>query len=352
MGTCVSGSTPMAVPNEHVDTVSSEKVADYSGFDFASLWSGRAQVTAAERAVIREALGSRSHRRVLEIGVGFGRLTDAVRDSAQEYVGLDFDPMALQKLPPGTPAGPGFRRGELLVEANAYHLPFVPSAFSGAVAVRIYHHLNEPLRVLGEVHRCLAGGGKFVLQYNPKPSVATLQLDLDRRIRRSYPPARSITFSGSEDAILDAGPGPVLIPTRRSVLHALARSGFRAEREWALPPETLARCLALGSKGKVASRFGQSFLFPSRFVSAIVEKPPNGRSPELSEILACPRCRTPFGRLDRTSSWERACERCTFRITSDGRVVHARYLPPGASVHRLGSAHPHSASTHTDREGS
>ena len=97
---------------------------------------------------------------VLEIGPGPGLTTDVLRTRTARLTSVEIDPAlaaALQRRTAGT--------NVTVVEGNATALPFEDGTFSGAVACTMLHHVPSAAaqdRLLGEVHRVLRPGARFV----------------------------------------------------------------------------------------------------------------------------------------------------------------------------------------------
>ena len=87
--------------------------------------------------------------RVLDIGCGQGKLIGLLRDRRVPVVGLDASPAMLK-------AAFGAR-----VFGDARVLPFRSDVFSGAAALYMLYHLEDPVRAVAESHRVLRPGGLF-----------------------------------------------------------------------------------------------------------------------------------------------------------------------------------------------
>jgi SAM-dependent methyltransferase len=308
-----------------------EEVSDYSGFDFRSEWTGRDRVTELERRIVRVALGPGSPGRVLELGVGFGRLTPELRRVAREYVGVDLNAGGLAELARATPGATGGEPAPRFVEANAYHLPFSDGAFSAIATVRVFHHIARPDAFLDEMARCLRPGGRLLLQYNPRPTIGTLVMDVRQGLRHPAPDRPSITWGDGEFLRVPGERFPIYVPTGRAVRAALGRAGFRIEGEWGTGAERLQRWFpslwlhAFPPLPPVAP------LLPSRFVLCErISRSSDRRTPSAG-LLACPRCHGPIPDGPADSGWSQTCSACGFPVRYDGRVLHARYVPAGPS---------------------
>lgn len=117
----------------------------------------------AHRLIADKARGA---KRVLEIGVGGGehliyRHPDA---GIERYVGLDLSPeyaeICRQKF------------GIEVVCADAADMPFEDASFDCVLAISILEHVEQLDRVLGEVERVLARGGRFLVVIPTNGSLA------------------------------------------------------------------------------------------------------------------------------------------------------------------------------------
>jgi SAM-dependent methyltransferase len=77
----------------------------------------------------------------------------------------------------------------LYVAADVYRLPFVPGLFDSATMIRTLHHMAEPALALSQVHRVMAPGGVFILEYANKRNLkAMLRYMLRKQSWSPYTP--------------------------------------------------------------------------------------------------------------------------------------------------------------------
>lgn len=96
--------------------------------------------------------------RVLEIGLGTGRIARPVVAAGCHVIGFDlsWDMLAELKRPSSTP-------GSLAtLQADMHHLPFVSSQFDAVLAVHVLHLATDWHQVLQEAARVLQPGGVFI----------------------------------------------------------------------------------------------------------------------------------------------------------------------------------------------
>ncbi len=128
-----------------------------------------------------------SGERLLEVGFGGGDLLEQALALGASVAGADFSPAAVaateQRLHGAVAGG----RCELVV-AGATALPFPDGAFTAACAVNVLYFWPEPERVLREIRRVLAPGGRLVLAYNSPAGLASLGMGRAHGFR-AYAPA-------------------------------------------------------------------------------------------------------------------------------------------------------------------
>ncbi len=154
------------------------RVCDYEESSYRTdFWEGqgREYEDLAERRALRRLLPPRG-RRLLDIGAGFGRLSEFYTGYDQVVL-LDYSRSLLRQARARLGAGPT----RIYVAANFYATPFAPASFDAAMMVRVAHHVEDVPALLGEVSRVLAGGGTFVLEHASKRHLKSILRYLARR---------------------------------------------------------------------------------------------------------------------------------------------------------------------------
>ncbi len=303
---------------------------DFRSLDFTRLWSGRDRVTEVEARVLTAELASAQSVRVLEVGAGSGRLSPVIQGMASEFVTLDVTPEFLARVPVGN----GQRA--LRVAANAYHLPFADQAFAAAVMVRVLGFLAQPLEALREVRRVLGPGGRLVVSYNPRPSLATLVDDL--KVGLSLLPRErmeSMTFSRRSVVPVRPSSFPAWSMTRSEFRRTIASAGFTwlLERPTGLEDFPVFRRLPADTFVSLSSALADAGGFPTRF--ALVRRP--GDPPEQpvawESLLSCPACLEPLGSPPAADNPAWACSRCGRTWPRKDGIVDLRWFgePEGGS---------------------
>jgi ubiquinone/menaquinone biosynthesis C-methylase UbiE len=149
---------------------SQQRICDYEGSTYRTdFWEGkgRSYEDLVERQVLRQLLPSHG-KRLLEIGAGFGRITEEYR-GYEHVVLLDYSFSQLQY------AREHFGdNGFTYVAADAYQLPFKQGVFDGATMIRVIHHFENVPKVLAGIRRVLANQACFILEHANKRNLKAL----------------------------------------------------------------------------------------------------------------------------------------------------------------------------------
>jgi SAM-dependent methyltransferase len=189
--------------------------------------------------------------RVLEVGVGTGRIAVPLGERGFDITGLDASRgmMALARRK-------GVRR---LVQGSAYHLPFRDGAFDATLLVHVLHLLDEPPTALHEADRVGRAGAFALVHPRAGPGAPSGPNAWDEGRRAVYralaregvpPPAHSGGPRVRERLVLDLlPPDELIVLSDREVTEPLASILPMFERRASrhvlnVPPETLARAIA------------------------------------------------------------------------------------------------------------
>jgi SAM-dependent methyltransferase len=160
------------------------RICDYEGSNYRSeFWEGKGRdyEDQVERIALRRLLPKRG-RRLLEIGAGFGRLTEEYSPYDQVVL-LDYSFSQLQYAQEYL----GVTDRYLYVAADAYQLPFRPGVFDGATMIRVIHHMADVPRVLEQVRQALSPKGMFILEHaNKRHLKSMLRYALNRQSWNPY----------------------------------------------------------------------------------------------------------------------------------------------------------------------
>ena len=144
---------------------SKPKICDYEGSNYRTeFWENkdRDYEDRVERVALRRLLPA-GGRRLLEIGAGFGRLTNEYA-AFDQVVLMDYSLSQLQYAQEYLGRSDRF----LYVAADAYHLPFQAGVFDAATMIRVLHHMADVPAVLRQIQRVLSRDACFILEHANK----------------------------------------------------------------------------------------------------------------------------------------------------------------------------------------
>lgn len=140
-----------------------DKAADYFR-DHAKDWAKIRALHVEEEAVeaaIRELVGSRPVRALLDIGTGTGRILEVLAPQADRAVGVDLSvdmlSVARANIAKLGLTNVQFRQGD------TYSLPVPQNSFDLVVIHQVLHFLDDPQRAIREAARALAPGGRLLV---------------------------------------------------------------------------------------------------------------------------------------------------------------------------------------------
>ena len=152
-------------------------IIDYEDSDYrTAFWEGKGREyeDRVERIALRRLLPSTGGR-LLDVGAGFGRLTNLF-DGYEQVVLLDYSRSQLE-----------YARqqygdeGYLYVAADIYRMPFAPGLFDAATLIRVLHHMVDPPAALRSVRAVMRQDGDFVLEFANKQNLKAIARWLLRR---------------------------------------------------------------------------------------------------------------------------------------------------------------------------
>lgn len=110
-------------------------------------------------AALLEAAGATLASRILEMGVGTGRIALPIIRAGHAYTGVDLSPLMLDKLRAALPAIPGAAERVTLAEGDVTNLPFPAASFDVVITVHVLHLVTDRARAIAEGVRVLARPG-------------------------------------------------------------------------------------------------------------------------------------------------------------------------------------------------
>ncbi len=157
-------------------------VCNYEGSRYRTeFWTKeRAYEDAVERVALR-ALLPPSGGTLIEIGAGFGRLTDLYAGH-ETVVLMDYARTQLEQAVERLGAGGGNGQPRyLFVQADFYRFPFVSGLFDTTVMIRALHHAADAPAVLRGIAEILRPQGTLVLEFASKHNLKAIARYLLRR---------------------------------------------------------------------------------------------------------------------------------------------------------------------------
>jgi SAM-dependent methyltransferase len=168
-------------------------------------------------------------RRVLDVGLGYGTLAEALARMGADYHGLDIATGPVEMARHRLAGVPGARPAQVQ-QGSVLELPFPDASFDLVASIGCLHHTGDLFGAVQEVRRVLRPGGRLVLMVYNRRSLRRLVLapvaavrhrgDADEALRARY------------DATADGAAAPhtdfVTAPELRGLLHGF--QDVRVER--------------------------------------------------------------------------------------------------------------------------
>ncbi|MYB40145.1 class I SAM-dependent methyltransferase [Candidatus Saccharibacteria bacterium] len=163
-----------------IDTSTEPRIVKYQDkndvFVFADFWKGRDYDHHAEEIIIGKYFRKYFAKReagswLVDIGGSFGRLLPSYAPFFKEVAIFDY---AASEFYRAVEIAEKEKMKLHLVAANAYHLPLSDNSQSCLIAVRLIHHLEDPLWFFEEIERVLKPGGTLICQAANKNHLKTL----------------------------------------------------------------------------------------------------------------------------------------------------------------------------------
>lgn len=143
---------------------------DFSLLDFDSLWKGRDKVSEIEKSVILDLIAGRKFKRVLEVGVGAGRIQEGLRSVSENRFAVDLETRFLERVHLSDP-------GIVTVHADLHSMPFTKGYFDLILMIRVLNFLKDAQNSIRILTEYLKNGGLLIVSFYHYPSIAYL---LDR----------------------------------------------------------------------------------------------------------------------------------------------------------------------------
>jgi SAM-dependent methyltransferase len=227
-----------------------KEIPDYERYDYSSVWKGRAMEERVEREIVSKwAVGETG----IELGGGFGRITQALEKRIGQMFMLDYSLRNLRR------ASSRLQK-TTLIRGTLDKLPFEDNVFDFVALIRVIHHVPNPDPVLAEVVRVSRNGGTFVLGIAHEFGRARSRESGLKRVtpeghriystplgRYSHPGLERVEIRGVGD--FDNRVGRTL-----SRLWPLATIDIKTSRLWPAKPMLFVKYLVVKAEGKNAPR--------------------------------------------------------------------------------------------------
>jgi ubiquinone/menaquinone biosynthesis C-methylase UbiE len=174
-------------------------------------------------------LGACKGKRTLEVGLGYGSLSQELAKSGSIYTGLDISPgpVAMVNLRLAQKGLPG-----RAIEGSVLKCPFPDQSFDVAVAIGSLHHTGDLALALQELHRVIVPGGRVVFMvYNAlsyrrwaRWPMATMRHALWARGIVSEKPSPSESERAAYDADADGNAAPETVFCTAGELRRMMRN--------------------------------------------------------------------------------------------------------------------------------
>jgi ubiquinone/menaquinone biosynthesis C-methylase UbiE len=109
------------------------------------------------------------NKTVLEIGLGFGTLSEYMFKTAKNYVGVDYSDNPVNMVNDRINTL-GFSNSAYAVQGDARELKFEDATFDSVVSIGCLHHTGDTQKSVNEVYRVLKPGGHAILMLYNKNS--------------------------------------------------------------------------------------------------------------------------------------------------------------------------------------
>ena len=130
---------------------------------------------------MREAVGARPVRRLVDLGAGAGRMLEIFAPHAQRAIGVDLS-SAMLAVARGRLEETGLNNVQLR-QGDMYALPVERNSTDLAIMHQVLHYLDDPARAIREAARILAPGGRLlVVDFAPHHEEALRDKHAHRRL--------------------------------------------------------------------------------------------------------------------------------------------------------------------------
>ena len=188
---------------EEVRRARAGQAARYFATHAANWDEVRAMHVAEEKveAAVRDAIGARPYRGLLDVGTGTGRMLEMLAPAAERALGIDQSPQMLGMARARLERA-GLRHAQLR-QGDIYALPVERNGYDLVVLHQVLHYLDDPSRALREATRTLRPGGRLlVVDFAPHAEESLRAAHAHRRLGFSHEEICGIMAEAALDVTL------------------------------------------------------------------------------------------------------------------------------------------------------
>lgn len=253
----------------------------YEGVDYQEYWNDPSleSLDELERRVAADLLPE-CGRRLIDIGCGYGRMSDCYAGRFEDVILFDGSPHLLRQ------ARERKLKNAAFIAGDFNHLPFKKASFDAALVIRVVQHMTDLRASFKRIHRILCQNGRLTFSYHNKLNARRVLRWLISREKKS-----PFTLDSEEVSATLLSRHPKVI-SRILQETGFCPSGYRGVGVFDRVAARLgpwARFLPSGEG--LSPLLGQAKLAPWIFENAVAKG--NGLLAEansLEDILQCPSC--------------------------------------------------------------
>jgi len=129
---------------------------DYENYDYTREWAQKQIEDLAEKKLLESWIREKPGESCLELGGGFGRLTELFQRHFAKVVMVDFSNLNIRRASRRA-------RDASILRSELHSLPFKDSSFDYVFMIRVVHHLSDPLSVIDEIQRVSRDGATVII---------------------------------------------------------------------------------------------------------------------------------------------------------------------------------------------
>lgn len=158
----------------------------YEGIDYKQFWHGlqKHNLDQLERTLVIDMLPV-SGNRIVDLGCGFGRLSDCYTGRFQQVIMVDGSISLLRQAYKKTGGQ------AIYIACDVRNLPFRAASFDAVLMIRVFHHIDESQACISEFNRLLCKDGRLVFNFCNKQNLKRVILwlvGIDKRNPYSLKP--------------------------------------------------------------------------------------------------------------------------------------------------------------------